>query len=100
MDAANPAGFNEQLIGAPLGASRSFPVTYEATYEVPELAGATVDYELTVKGIRRKELLPLDDEFAKEVSDAETLEGLRKQVQEDLQRGGVAITHSYEVIEA
>ena len=48
-----------------LGASRAFPVTYPAEYEVPELAGATVDYEITVKGIRRKELLPLDDEFAK-----------------------------------
>ena len=84
---ANPPGFNDQLTGAPLGASRAFPVTYEDSYEVPELAGATVDYDLTVKGIRRKELLPLDDEFAKEVSDTETLDALRKQVHEDLQRG-------------
>lgn len=84
---SNPPGFNEQIVGAPLAASRAFPVTYEANYEVPELAGATVDYELTIKGIRRKELLPLDDDFAKEVSDAETLEDLKKQVHEDLQRG-------------
>jgi trigger factor len=86
-NAANPPGFNEQLTGAPLGASRSFPVTYDAAYEVPDLAGATVDYDLTIKGIRRKELLPLDDDFAKEVSDVETLEDLRKQVHDDLQRG-------------
>ena len=86
-NAANPPGFNEQLTGAPLGASRSFPVTYDAAYEVPDLAGATVDYDLTIKGIRRKELLPLDDDFAKEVSDAETLEDLRKQIHADLQRG-------------
>jgi trigger factor len=86
-NAANPPGFNEQITGAPLGASRAFPVTYDAAYEVPELAGATVDYDLTIKGIRRKDLLPLDDDFAKEVSDVETLEDLRKQVHDDLQRG-------------
>jgi trigger factor len=53
-----------------VGGTREFAVTYPAEYEIKELAGATVDYAVTVKGIRRKELLPLDDEFAKEVSDA------------------------------
>ena len=51
--------------------------TTRPTTRSPELAGATVDYVVNVKGIRRKELLPLDDEFAKEVSDVETLEALR-----------------------
>jgi trigger factor len=46
-----------------------------------------MDYVVNVKGIRKKELLPLDDEFAKEVSDAETLEALRDRIREDLQRG-------------
>ncbi len=41
---------------------------------------------MTVKGVRRKELLPLDDEFAKEVSDLETLEALRERIHEDLQK--------------
>ena len=86
-NSANPDGFNDQLTGAPIGASRSFPVSYPAEYQVPELAGATVDYDLTVKGIRRKELLPIDDDFAKEVSDAETLEDLRARIKEDLQKG-------------
>jgi trigger factor len=62
-------------------------VTYPAEFDVPELAGATVDYVVTVKGVRRKELLPLDDDFAKEVSDVETLEALRDRVRDDLQRG-------------
>src|SRR5690349_5941892 len=84
---ANPPGFNEQLMGAPIGATREFPVTYPADYSVPELAGATVDYEVMVKGIRRKELLPLDDDFAKEVSDLDSLDALRSRVQEDLQHG-------------
>src|SRR6185503_15901006 len=69
---ANPPGFNEQLTGAPVGATREFPVNYPADYSVPELAGATVDYEIRLKGIRRKELLPLDDDFAKEVSDLDS----------------------------
>jgi trigger factor len=62
-------------------------VTYAADYEVAELAGATIDYAITVKGIRRKELLPLDDEFAKEVSELESLDALRTRIHEDLQHG-------------
>jgi trigger factor len=84
---ANPPGFDEHLTGLSTGESRDFAVTYPADYEVAELAGATVDYHVTAKGIRRKELLPLDDEFAKEVSDVETLDALRERVREDLQRG-------------
>jgi trigger factor len=84
---ANPPGFNEKLSGSPVGATRSFPVDYPPDYSVPELAGSTVDYEILVKGIRRKELLPLDDDFAKEVSDLDSLDALKAQIQEDLQKG-------------
>lgn len=84
---ANPPEFNEQLTGAPLGATREFPVTYATDYEVAELAGATIDYAITIKGIRRKELLPLDDEFAKEVSELATLDELKTRIHEDLQHG-------------
>ena len=62
-------------------------MTYPTDYEVEELRGATVDYQVTTKGLRRRELLPLDDDFAKEVSDVDTLEALRARVREDLQRG-------------
>ncbi len=84
---ANPPGFDEQLAGATVGDVRSFPVTYPVDSGVPELAGATIDYDVTVKGIRRKELLPLDDDFAKEVSDVDTLAALRDRLREDLQKG-------------
>ena len=83
---ANPPGFDEHLTGTTAGATRSFRVNYPREYEIAELAGAVVDYEAAVKGIRRKELLPLDDEFAKEVSDVETLEALRERIREDLQQ--------------
>jgi trigger factor len=52
---------------------------------VQELAGATVDYDVAVKGVRRKELPAIDDDFAKEVSDAETLDALRDRIRTDLQ---------------
>ena len=84
---ANPPGFDENLSGVTTGDVRTFTVNYPADYDVAELAGANMDYVVTVKGLRRKELLPLDDEFAKEVSDAETLEALRDRVRTDLQRG-------------
>lgn len=84
---ANPPGFDDHLAGTRADDRRTFRVNYPAEYEVPELAGAVVDYDVTVKGVRRKELLPLDDEFAKEVSDVETLDALRDRVREDLQQG-------------
>ncbi|HEX5069223.1 MAG TPA: trigger factor, partial [Vicinamibacterales bacterium] len=86
-NSANPVEFNQHLDGAPVGATREFAVTYPADYEVKDMAGATIDYAVTVKGIRRKELLPLDDEFAKEVSELETLDALRERIHDDLQKG-------------
>jgi trigger factor len=85
-NASNPPGFDENLTGATPGDTRTFTTHYPADYGVEELAGATVDYVATVKGIRRKELLPLDDEFAKEVSELDSLEGLRQRIKEDLQK--------------
>ena len=84
---ANPPGFDDHLTGTRGGDTRAFTVRYPEDYEIQELAGATVDYDVTVKGVRRKELLPLDDEFAKEVSDVDTLDALRDRVREDLQHG-------------
>jgi trigger factor len=83
---ANPPGFDEHLTGTVAGDTRTFTTNYPADYGVAELAGATVDYETAVKGIRRRELLPLDDDFAKEVSELETLEALRTRVREDMQK--------------
>jgi trigger factor len=82
---ANPPGFDDNLAGLASGDHKEFTVTYPADYSVAELAGATVDYAVTVKGIRRKELPPLDDDFAKQISEVDTLEALRERVRHDLQ---------------
>ena len=84
--AGNPPGFDEYLTGITVGEPRAFALTYPKEHEAKELAGATVDYDVTVKGIRRKELLPLDDDFAKEVSDLATLEELRTSIRDDLHK--------------
>jgi trigger factor len=83
--AANPPGFDENLTGLATGAQKSFTVNYPADYQIADLAGAAVDYDVTLKGIRRKELSPLDDDFAKEVSELETLDALRERIKHDLQ---------------
>jgi trigger factor len=84
---ANPPGLDEPLVGANVGDTREFTVTHPADDAMPEMAGATVDYSVTIKAVRRKELLPLDDDFAKEVSDVDTLEALRDKIRADLQKG-------------
>jgi trigger factor len=82
---ANPPGFDEHLTGVTEGQTRDFTVTYPPDYEPAELAGQTVDYHAVIKGVRRKELPELTDEFAKEVSDVETLEALKERIRHDLQ---------------
>ncbi len=82
---ANPPGFDEHLTGLRAGDQKSFTVNYPADYAMAELAGKTVSYDVVVKAVRRKELLPLDDSFAKEVSEFETIDALREQIKTDLQ---------------
>jgi len=81
---ANPPGFDDHLIGAEPGAARQFTVTYPADYAIGELAGTEVAYDVTVKAIKKRVLPELDDEFAKDLGDFESLEALRQRVREDL----------------
>jgi trigger factor len=82
---ANPPGFDEQLLGLEVGASKAFMVHFREDYPVGELAGADVEYRVKVKGIHRRVLPELDDEFAKDLGEFETLEALRARVRDDLE---------------
>jgi trigger factor len=82
---ANPPGFDEQLLGLEVGATKSFDIHYPADYAIGELAGTDVSYTVTVKGIKRRILPELDDEFAKDLGEFETLDALRARVREDLE---------------
>ena len=85
---ANPPGFDANLIGLEVGGSKTFNVTFPPDYAVAELANTTLTYDVTVKEIRRKVLPELDDEFAKDIGDFESLETLRQRVREDMQASG------------
>jgi trigger factor len=82
---ANPPGFDQELLGLEVGATKTFAVKYPADYTIPELANTAVTYTATVKGLRRRVLPELDDEFAKDLGEFETLEALRARVRQDLE---------------
>jgi trigger factor len=82
---ANPPGFDEQLLGLEVGATKSFTLHYPADYPIGELAGTDVSYTVTVKGLKRRVLPELDDEFAKDLGEFETLDALKTRVREDLE---------------
>src|ERR1035438_761853 len=79
------APFNENLRGASTGDHKMFDVEYPADYPDPKLAGKTYHYEVHVLGVKAKTLPDLNDEFAKDVSDATTLEELKTKIRENQQ---------------
>ena len=82
--AANPPGFDEQLVGLAAGATKDFTIAYPEDYAIKELGGTEVSYAVALKAIRRRVLPDLDDEFAKDLGDFETLTVLRERVHQDL----------------
>jgi trigger factor len=83
--AGNPPGFDDHVIGLAIGASTSFTITYPNDYSNADLAGGTVDYTVTVKEIKRRVVPALDDEFAKDLGEFESLDALTTRVRSDLQ---------------
>jgi trigger factor len=77
--------FNENLRGAQVGEHRRFEVRYPADYPDAKLAGKVFNYAIEVLGIKEKKLPELNDEFAKEASDAATLEELRAKIRQSLE---------------
>ncbi len=73
-------GFEDQLVGSAVGETREISVTFPDNYHSPELAGKDAKFKVEVKGIKRKELADLDDEFAKDVSEFETLQELKNSI--------------------
>ena len=77
-------GFEEQLIGAELDKEVEVNVTFPEDYQASELAGKPAVFKCIVKEIREKELPELDDEFASEVSEFDTLAAYREDVKKNL----------------
>lgn len=77
--------FNENLRGANTGEKKNFDVEYPADYPDAKLAGKKFSYAVDVLGIKTKKLPEVNDEFAKDVSDAATLDELRKKIRDGLE---------------
>lgn len=77
-------GFEEQLVGAEIGKEVEVNVTFPEDYQAEELKGKAAVFKCTVREIKEKELPELDDEFASEVSEFETLEEYKADVKAKL----------------
>ena len=78
-------GFEEQLVGAEIGKEVEVNVTFPEDYQAAELAGKPAVFKCTVKKIEVKELPELDDEFAKDVSEFDTLEEYKADIKKNLE---------------
>jgi trigger factor len=82
---ANPPGFSEHLVGLEAGTHKVFTVQYPAEHPVKDLAGQSVEYNITVKAIKQRVVPALDDEFAKDLGEFDSLAALRDRVRRDLE---------------
>jgi trigger factor len=79
-------GFEEQLSGASAGETRQVQVSFPADYRAEQLAGSDAVFKVEVKEVREKVLPTLDDDFASEASEFDTLEELRADIGERLSK--------------
>jgi trigger factor len=79
--------FEAALTGAAAGDARTVEVTFPDDHRPEELAGQTASFAVTVKEVREKALPELDDEFASEASEFETLSELREEIRSRLAEG-------------
>ena len=80
----NPPGFDTQLVGMSNGEARTFTIHFPESYPASDLANTDQAYAVTLKGIRRRVLPDLDDEFAKDMGEFESLTALRERIAVDL----------------
>ena len=83
--AANPPGFDANLVGLNPGDDKTFVVHFPEDYAVKEMANTDVTYAVKVKEVRTKVTPALDDEFAKDLGEFDSLAALRDRVRGDLQ---------------
>ena len=79
--------FEENLVGMNAGERKQFGVTFPMDYEEESLRGQSVLFNVHVKEIKARDLPDLDDEFAMEASEFDTLEELREAVREQIKAG-------------
>ena len=73
-------GFEAQLVGVKKGEAKDVVVTFPEDYHAENLAGKEAVFKCNIKEVKKEELPALDDEFAKEVSEFDTLEELKADI--------------------
>ena len=79
-------GFEEQLVGMKIDEDKEIKVTFPEEYFSKDLAGKEATFKVQLHEIKKKELPELDDEFAKDVSEFDTLADLKKSIKEKLEK--------------
>ena len=77
-------GFEEQVVGMNIGEEKDLDITFPEDY-VADLAGAAVVFKVKLNGVKEKQIPALDDEFAKDVSEFETMAALREDLAKKVQ---------------
>ncbi len=80
------AGLEDALIGLKIGDKKEFDLILTEDYPIEEKRGKTAHFSVELKTIREKRLPELDDEFAKDMGNFETLDELKERIREDLER--------------
>ena len=83
--AGNPPGFDDNLVGMQVGDEKTFSIRFPSEYPAEEFRDREVEYTVKVKEIRRKILPELDDEFAKDLGEFDSLRALRDRIRHDMQ---------------
>ena len=82
----NPPGFDDHLRGVEAGATREFTLPMPPAEDAPDAPAAEAHYAVEVRGVHRRVLPELDDEFAKDLGDFDDLAALRGRIRSDLER--------------
>lgn len=78
-------GFEEQMIGMNIGEEKDLQVTFPEKYHAEELAGKAAVFHVKVNSITETQLPALDDDFAKDISEFDTLEGYKADIRAKLE---------------
>lgn len=82
--AGEDSGFARNIVGAAIGETRNFTVEYPKDFSDETIAGTSITYEVCVKELKKRVLPDLDDDFAKDLGQFESLAQLREQIEHEL----------------
>jgi trigger factor len=83
-------GWEEQLVGMAIGATKGFDITFPDDYRVEELRGKQAHFEVELLDLREKLLPEVTDEWAKSVGDVETVDALRAEIRDAMEKRAAA----------